>query len=211
MASNNANVYAAEPLSTGSALVAPLGTPQPTDAKTPLDAAFIDLGNIGEDGFTETMERTTDKKKNFGGKTVKVLQTDYVHTFKFVLLESLSADVLKAVYGADNVEITEATLTEGAQVHIHKTAKKLPKQSWVIDTTDSELDAYYRQYIAIGQIITVADVKIVHTDTIMYEVELEVFETPEGDYVQTWTDDGRPNPEALPLKNGKRTPVGAGV
>lgn len=191
MAADAKNVYAAEPLATGSCLVAPLGTAGPTSATSALNVAFVDLGHIGEDGFTETTDRSVDKKKNFGGSTVKVLQTDYTHTFKFVLLESLNADVLKAVYGADNVTVTAANGAHGAQVAITKNAKKLPKQSWVIDTTDSELDAFYRNYIPEGQIITVGDVTVVHTDTIMYEVELEAFPDASGNNVYTYTDDGQ--------------------
>lgn len=191
MAADAKNVYAAEPLATGSCLVAPLGTTGPASATDALNVAFIDLGHIGEDGFTETTDRSVDKKKNFGGTTVKVLQTDYTHTFKFVLLESLSANVLKAVYGADNVTVTAATGSHGTQVAVKKNAKKLPRQSWVIDTTDTELDAFYRNYIPEGQIITVGDVVVVHTDTIMYEVELEAFADASGNHVYTWTDDGQ--------------------
>jgi hypothetical protein len=191
MPSDVKNVYAAEPLATGSCLVGPLDTTPPDDATTALDPGFVDLGYIGEDGFTETMDRTIDKKKAFGGATVKILQTDYEHKFKFILLESLKAEVLKAVYGDDNVTITPATALSGNQVTVTKNAKKLPKLSWVIDTTDTDLKAFYRNYIAIGQITTVSDVKIVHTDTIEYEVELEVFPTPAGDYVVLFTDDGQ--------------------
>ncbi|CKH13872.1 hypothetical protein PXH78_26960 [Mycolicibacterium smegmatis] len=191
MASDNKNVYAAEPLATGSCLVAPLGTEGPTSATEELDPAFVDLGHVGEDGFTETAERSVDKKKNFGGKTVKILQTDYTHTFSFTLLESLNADVLKAIYGEDNVTVTAANAMHGVQIEVKKNSRKLPHMSWVIDTTDSELNAFYRNYIPDGQIISVGDVTIVHTDTIMYEVELEAFEDASGNHVYTYTDNGQ--------------------
>ena len=74
---------------------------------------------------------------------------------------------------------------------LKKTKKKLPKLSWVIDSTDTELEAFYRNYIPIGQIMTLGDVVIVHTDTIEYEVELEVFEDETGVHIYTWTDDGQ--------------------
>ncbi|WP_238997118.1 hypothetical protein [Mycolicibacterium sp. CBMA 361] len=141
MTANNKNVYAAEPLATGTCFVAETGTTGPTNASASLNPGFTDLGNIGEDGFTESMARTTDEKKNFGGKIVKVLQTEYKHTFKFVLMESLNADVLKAVYGADNVTVTAANGTHGTQVKITKNGKRLGHFSWVIDTTDSELNS----------------------------------------------------------------------
>lgn len=191
MASDVKNVYAAEPLATGSALVAPLGTVLPVTATEELDEDFVDLGYVGEDGFTETMERNTDEKKAFGGDTVKVLQTEYNHSFKFVLLESLKADVLKAVYGASNVTVTAANGSHGAQVAIKKNAKKLPHMSWVIDTTDTELGARYRSVIPDGQITEVGDVTIVHSDTISYEVTVKCFKNAAGDYVYTYSDDGQ--------------------
>ena len=191
MASDVKNVYAAEPLATGSCLVAPLGTTLPTSASDALDEDFVDLGYVGEDGFTETMERNTEEKKAFGGDTVKVLQTEYNHSFQFVLLESLNADVLKAVYGADNVTVTPANGTHGVQVAIKKNAKKLPHMSWVIDTTDSELGGRYRNVIPDGQITEVSDVTIVHSDTISYEITVKCFKNSAGDYVYTYTDDGQ--------------------
>ncbi|MUL44467.1 hypothetical protein FZI85_17230 [Mycobacterium sp. CBMA293] len=191
MTANNKNVYAAEPLATGTCFVAETGTTGPTNASASLNPGFTDLGNIGEDGFTESMARTTDEKKNFGGKIVKVLQTEYKHTFKFVLMESLNADVLKAVYGADNVTVTAANGTHGTQVKITKNGKRLGHFSWVIDTTDSELNSFYRNYIPDGQITEVGDVKIVHTDVIAYEVTLECFADASGNFVYTYTDDGQ--------------------
>lgn len=188
---DNKNIYAAEPLATGSCFVAPLGTAGPTDATSTLNAAYIDLGNIGEDGFTETAEKSTEDKKNFGGKLVKVLQTDYKHTFKFTLMESLNADVLKAVYGESNVTITPANASHGLQVKITKNAKKLPHKSWVIDTADSEFGARYRNYIPDGQITEVGDVQLVHTDVIAYEVTLTAFEDASGNHVYTYTDNGQ--------------------
>ncbi|QRY51730.1 phage tail tube protein [Mycolicibacterium septicum] len=190
MASDVKNVYAAEPLASGSVLVAPLGTDLPESTDDALDPDFVDLGYVGEDGFTETMERTTDEKKAFGGDTVKVLQTEYNHSFQFVLLESVNASVLKAVYGADNVTVTPANASHGTQVSVKKNAKKLPHQSWVIDTTDSEYGAKYRTVIPDGQITEVGDVTIVHSDTISYEVTVKCFKTAAGDYAHTYTDNG---------------------
>lgn len=190
MASDVKNVYAAEPLASGSVLVAPLGTDLPESTDDALDPDFVDLGYVGEDGFTETMERTTDEKKAFGGDTVKVLQTEYNHSFQFVLLESVNANVLKAVYGADNVTVTPANATHGTQVAVKKNARKLPHQSWVIDTTDSENGAKYRTVIPDGQITEVGDVTIVHSDTISYEVTVKCFKNAAGDYALTYTDNG---------------------
>lgn len=74
---------------------------------------------------------------------------------------------------------------------VRKTSKKLPHQTWVFDTIDSELSAKYRNCVADGQVISVGDVTLASKDTIEYEVELKVFESSTGEYVTTYTDDGR--------------------
>lgn len=191
MAEEVGNIYAAEPSATGAPFVAPLGTPLPTAVDEALNGAFVPLGYVGEDGITETAERSTDEKKDMGGRTVKILQTDYSHSFTFVLLESLNADVLKAIYGEANVTVTPANGSHGTQVTVRKTSKKLPHASWVFDTIDSELGAKYRNVVGDGQIISVGDITLASSDTIEYEVELKVFETATGEYVTTYTDDGR--------------------
>lgn len=199
---NVENVYAAEPTVAGSIFVAPLGTPAPADADdpsgatAPLDLAFIDLGDVGEDGFTETTDRRITRKRNFGGKVIKVLQTEHGITYQLVFAESLNADVLKAIYGAANVTISPATATHGQQIAVRKNNRRSPHLTWVVDTIDSSLGAdedhpaIWRTYIPDGQIVDTRDVKIVHSDTIEYGVTLEAFEK-DGNNVITWTDDGQ--------------------
>jgi hypothetical protein len=194
-------IYAAEPTASGSLFVAPIGTdgPDPADPFADLDADFIDLGHIGEDGFNETTDRRIDRKRNFGGKVVKVLWTEFGKTLEVVLLESLNGDVLKAVYGTKNVDITAPTTTSGGIVEIRKNAKRLPHQAWVVDTLDTSLGtadgefvAKYRSYIPDGQIVDTKDVRIVHSDTIEYAIVIEAFEDEDGEFMYTWADDGRP-------------------
>jgi len=176
------NVYAAEPLAAGGLWVAPLATPKPATAITALASPWIGLGHIGEDGVTESQDRSIKKKKNWGGATVKILQTDYESHFKFTFLESLNAEVLKQVYGTDNVTLSGDTIT------VTKNKNKLDKATWCIDSVDSELNSRYRNYIPIGQIMTVGDVKLVHTDTIEYTVDLEAFPDSTGNHVYLMTD-----------------------
>lgn len=190
MASTAENVYAAMPAASGALRTAPLGTAAPTDATTALPAAWVDLGYIGEDGFTESHQRDTTKKKAFGGSTVKILQTEFGITVTFTFLESLNADVLKSIFGEENVTITPATSSEGAKIVVKKNKKVLPHKSWCVDTIDG--DATRRNYIPDGQLSMSGDVVQVHTDTIEYSVSIETFENADGDNVIEFIDDGKP-------------------
>jgi hypothetical protein len=203
MASSVDNVYAAMPKATGALRWAPLGTTLPTDAITALDGAFVDLGYIGEDGFTESNSRDVTKKKAFGGSTVKILQTDYTATVSFTFLESINANVLKAVFGEDNVTVTPAAGAAGNQVKVSKNKATLPHKCWVIDTIDGDMS--YRSVIADGQVMTIGDITVTHTDTIMYTVTIEAFEVNGTDNIVTYTDDGAA--PAIPVI-GSRAPSG---
>lgn len=195
MAFTLSNIYAAEPLATGACFVAPVGTPLPIDPQTALltvSADWVDLGYTGTDGFVEKNDRKTTIKYCFGGNAVKNLQTEYNAQLDFTFMESINADVLRAVFGSTNVTVTPATSLHGTQVQVFKNSRKLPHQSWVIDTYDDELNAKYRNIAPNAQITTVAEIKVVHSDVIEYKVTLECFETGHNsrDNIITYTDDG---------------------
>lgn len=192
MTSQVKNIFAAAPLVLGSLRVGPLTTPAPTDAVTALNAGFVDLGYIGDGGFTKKLDRRTTQKRAFGGKVVKVLQSEFTSSVTLKLLESLNADALTAIYGSANVDTVAATSQHGAQIAVKVNSIKLPHLSWVIDTQDDELGASYRVYIPDGQVFQVGDIKIVHTDTIEYDITINAFDDASGNQMYVWSDDGVP-------------------
>lgn len=101
--SNVKNVTTAKPKVGGAVYSAPLGTALPTDAISKLDDAFKSLGYISEDGMTNANSPETDNIKAWGGDVVANVQTEKADTFAYTLIEGLNIDVLKEVYGKDNV------------------------------------------------------------------------------------------------------------
>ena len=191
MTAKVSNIYAAAPLVLGSLRVAPKGTAAPTSSTSTLDAAWVDLGYIGDGGFTQKLDRRTTQKRAFGGKVVKVLQSEFTSSVQLRLLESLNADALKAVYGSSNVTVTPATSQAGAEIAVTVNAIKLPHMSWIIDTADEELGASYRIYIPDGQVTTVGDIKIVHTDSIEYDLTINAFDDASGNQMYPFINDGQ--------------------
>lgn len=127
--SNNAQyVTTGKPKKGGSAYRAPLGSKLPVSATEALDPAFKSLGYISVDGLTNANSPASDKIKAWGGDTVLNFQTEKPDTFKFNMIEALNLEVLKAVYGDDNVS---GDLTAG--IHVKANSTEQVECCWVFD------------------------------------------------------------------------------
>ena len=188
---NAKNVVAGKPLATGGVLIAPVGTALPTGATTAPNASFVAAGYIGEDGLTETTDRSTDKVKAWGGDVVKVLQTDFSVTYQFTFLESLNAEVLKAVYGDDNVTTTAASASAGTLHAVKINGDVLTRKSFIFEVKDG--DARIRIVVPDGQITEVGDVTYNDSEVVGYQVTVEAFRDSTTDAnALKYLDDGRP-------------------
>ena len=174
---------------TGGILSAPLSTTRPTDAVTALPAGFVKKGYVGEDGVTKTVDKTDEKVKAWGGSTVKIVRQEHSVSYSWTFLESGNAEVLKAIYGADNVIITPATVDHGAQIEVRETGQMLPRESWLLEMKDG--GTAIREYIPDGQLAVSGDVQFVHSNVISYTVTLEAFPDANGVKSYTWMDDGQ--------------------
>lgn len=150
----------------GAISVAPLGSPLPKDAKSELEAAYKNLGYVSEDGLTNANSPDSDRIKAWGGDTVLVVSTEKPDTFEFTLIETVNVDVLKVVYGEDNVVgdlatgITVTANADQALPHVYvidmtlknKTLKRIVIPNGVVSETG---DVEYKDDEAVGYNITV--------------------------------------------------------
>lgn len=189
MTNSVANVVAGRPKSTGGAYGAPTGTTLPTDSSTALPAGFKSYGFIGDAGVTETIGRTTNTVKAWGGDTVKVLQTDFTVTYQLTLIETLNGDVSKAVFGDDNVVATAATSTTGNLLAVSVNSGELDKQVWDFEIADG--DAAIRVVVPLGQVTTVGDIAYNDGAVIAYPVTIQAFPDPSGNVSYQYSTDGQ--------------------
>lgn len=190
MTNNVKNVVAGKPLAAGGVWRAPLGSTLPADELAALDAAFKAAGYIGEDGLTETQDRSTEKIRAWGGDTVKVVQTEFGLTYQFTFIESVKGEVLQAVYGAANVTTTAATVSAGTKHAVKVTSDQLPHECYVFEVKDG--DARIRIAIEDGQITEVGDITYADGEVIGYQVTVEAFRgTTTGANAVKYIDDGQ--------------------
>jgi hypothetical protein len=153
---------------TGQIYRAPLATAAPTSQASALNAAFLDLGYIGEDGVTSAMPASGDTnliKAWQNATTVRTLRTpsEDPTTFSFVALET-NKTVVESWAGAT---VTQ-TATEGSYT-LNGTSTRT-HYAWVIDVVDgSELE---RVYIPDGVVIEVGDRVYANQEPIGYEMTI---------------------------------------
>lgn len=103
MGNTATNVTTGKPNISGAIYTAPIGTDLPTDATSALDAAFVCLGYVSEDGLSNNNELSVEAIKAWGGNIVYRSLTEMNDEFSLALIETENVDVLKTVYGESHV------------------------------------------------------------------------------------------------------------
>lgn len=173
---NAANVTVAKPKVSGAIYWCPLSeTPTiPADATTELDEKMKCLGYISEDGLTNGVDSDSTDIKGWGGVTVLKVRTSRDETFEYSLIEALSVEVLKHVYGPENV-----TGTLSAGVTIKHTSADLPRGVFVAEM--AQTGGYVRRIVVpSGQVSNVDSVEYKADQAITYKTTLAAAPDAEG-------------------------------
>ena len=185
---NVAEIVAPSPNVAGGIWRAPLGTALPTDTTTALNAAFVSLGYVDDDGVTRTEDRPNNPAFAWGGAKVASLQQHYNLTFKFKLMQVMDADVLKSVHSDSNVTVTAATPTTGTITTVNLNPLLNVNSEFVIESF-YQLTTQ-RVAIPLARITQVADTQWTHKALAVYNVTLECFPDSSGNFAYLITDDG---------------------
>ncbi len=166
------NVSAAAPRVTGAIFVAPKGTDLPTDAKSKLPEAYKELGYVSDSGLVNSNSPSTTDVKEWGGLVVMSTLTDKPDTFKFKLIEVLSVEVLKTVYGSANV--TE----EKGKITIKAKAEDPENMVWVFDMMLSG-KKLKRIVVSDGKITTIGDIEYTKANASGFDLTVAAY--PDAD------------------------------
>jgi hypothetical protein len=169
--------------------VAPLGTPVPTDARTPLSTTFKCLGYITEDGVTEpAANEAGDDTNAYGGNKVFTGDPTYSKTLTANFMEIMNQTLLEEMYGKSNVS---ASANADGDMKIVEKAAVPEHQVFVYDEMVRGGKRYRHIYPDATALVT-GDLQHTTSDPMSVEITINAYPDADGNsavnYLQTKTD-----------------------
>ncbi|MDN4645359.1 hypothetical protein [Arthrobacter sp. PsM3] len=183
------NVVVGKPLVTGGISVAPLGTVLPTDATTALDAAFVAVGYVTDNGVTKSEKRNTGTIAAWGGDTIAATKKGMDVTVKLSMAELLNKIVQGLIYGDANVVATPASATKGNLLKVTVTSAPTPRKVWVIEVFSDA--AKVRVVLPIAKVMDVGDTTFKDDAIAAADATIQAFPDSNGAYFYQYSDDGQ--------------------
>lgn len=168
-------------LATGGIMVADTGTALPTDASSSV-AAWTKLGYVADDGLRPNGERTSTPIYDWAGDLIYSPQDQHSTQFQFKLLSAFDADVLKEVFGYDNVS------TVGSLITVLEDGAPLPIHPWLFDMRDGGKKV--RIPVPAGQITGVTENPFVRNGLQGFDITLTCYKDANGKKAYRYYDDG---------------------
>lgn len=153
----------------------PTTAQMPTSASTELPSEFVELGYASEDGLENNDSYESTTVHAWGGTPVLDIKGKKVDTFKLRLLESLNPNVLKTVYGENNVTVSP----DGKEITVHSVAGSLPNSAYIFEIALRN-NALKRIVVPQGSLSERAAVIYKDDEPIGYEITISAMDDGSG-------------------------------
>lgn len=171
------DVIVAKPKSTdGGITFGPTGTVIPEDATTELPAGQKLLGLVSSDGVTLTEDASDEDIFVWGGVKARKVRSEYSATLGAVLYSTANPDTLRAVFGPDNVYVSD----DGAKIAVAHSSNIAPIQNFTVEARDEGTGTARRFVIPRGQITVSGDRTLVDAAADGFEVTIEALADSDG-------------------------------
>lgn len=196
---NKHNVSTAKGIAGGYLFSAPIGTTVPTGWWEELDPAFECLGYVGEDGFEESADGSSDDIKDLNGDVVGDYDEGTTETCAFTLIEISNAS-MAARFGHENV--SEATDT---MIVDHNWTKAKEQRVLVADLVLKN-GRRWRKVIPESTVSERGGIQLNGSNVVGSEITAKYLNDESGsgckDYIQRIDENGKPIPHAEGSGNG---------
>lgn len=146
--------------------VAPTGSTLPTTTAATLDAAFVDVGLISEDGLEVNASADYQTIKAWDGSTVRKIQSSFDPTFKFTMMET-NAESLELYWSGSTVESN----TGESKIEIGAFASD--RRSFVIDVEDGT--RIIRYVLPVAEVTERTAIAHKNTEAVAYGITLTAY------------------------------------
>lgn len=166
---------------TGELNVAPVGTAAPTTSVSALNASFIGLGYVSEDGVTETYEDTVEDIVAWQGATVvRSTTTESKATLQLTLIET-KGETLELYHKGSAVEVVSA-----GQWKIDVLAPTADPRAFVLDVLDGT--KHIRIYVPSGEVSDRGEIVYANGEPVGYDITITAYPV-DGVVLTKFSDD----------------------
>ena len=167
---------------TGAIRRAPIGTTAPTDAVSPLDAAFGDLGYISDEGVNLSFEDSVENKFAWQSATlIRSITSESVTALNFSMLEWKGNNLEYFFRGSTMVEVAADNFRlDGGPI----TADPHMLVADIVDGTRA-----IRWLFGNAEVVARGEISITNSDLMMLPVTLNFYPDANGRPFQVWSND----------------------
>lgn len=175
---NTKNVSAGKGVVGGYIFSAPVGTALPTDYSTALNAAFVNLGYVTDDGATFSTETDSNTFKDLNGDDIATSSGGKTRTLSVQFAE-IKVDSLKEVFGQ-----TQVTVSNKGDITIAHDNADMPHRSIVMELVLRD-GRKWRRVLPDAQVTEWGDLTVLYSDLVKLDVTYTLNGTnPLYDYIQ---------------------------